>query len=239
MFLFAPALRALDQMDDPVFLGVVWRSVAWTLLGFCALAAVLVWGGHAALAGHAWLGRLGGALGGVGAALLALYLFLPLASVVASLFANRVAAAVEQRFYPGLPPAHPAPFAEQAWDGVALGLRVLGWQVLTLLMLLMLLIPPLAPIAVPAGWLVSAWSVGRGLFMAVAMRRMERGRAAAAYRAQRAAVLAQGALMAVASLVPVLNLLVPVLGTAAMVHVLHAARDVRGDPGRMAMRDRV
>ena len=235
MSLFAPALRALDQMDDPVFLGVVWRSVAWTLCGFAALAALLVWGGHAALAGHGWLGWLGGLLGGVGSAVLALYLFLPLASVVASLFANRVAAAVERRFYPGLPPAHPAPFAEQARDGVALGLRVLGWQALTLA----LLVTPLAPIAVPAGWLVSAWSVGRGLFMAVAMRRMERARAAAAYRGLRASVLAQGALMALASLVPVLNLLVPVLGTAAMVHLLHARRDAGDDPRRMAMHGRV
>jgi CysZ protein len=222
MLLLAPPLRALAQMDDPVFLGVVWRSVAWTLAGFCALAAALMWGGHAALAGHGWLGWLAGAVGGVGAALLALYLFLPLASVVASLFADRVAAAVEWRFYPGLPPAHAAPFAQQAWDGVALGLRVLAWQVLTPLLLL----TPLAPIAAPAGWLISAWSVGRGLFVAVAMRRMDRRRAAAAYVGLRPAVLVQGGLMAVASLIPVLNLLVPVLGTAAMVHLLHGARGV-------------
>jgi CysZ protein len=236
MLLLGPPLRALAQMDDPVFLGVVWRSVAWTLLAFAALAAGLVWGGHAALAAHGWLGWVAGALGGVGAALLALYLFLPLASVIASLFADRVAAAVERRFYPGLPPARPAPLAQQAWDGIALGLRVLGWQVVTLLLLL---IPPLAPIAVPAGWLISAWSVGRGLFVAVAMRRMDRFHAAAAYRGLRPAVLAQGALMAVASLVPVFNLFVPVLGTAAMVHLLHAARAASGRPHGVATRGRV
>jgi len=228
MLLLAAPLRALAQMDDPVFLGAVWRSVAWTLAGFCALAALLVWGGHAALAAHGWLGWLGGAVGGIGAALLALYLFLPLAGVVALLFANRVAAAVEWRFYPGLPPAQPAPFAQQAWDGIALGLRVLAWQVLTLV----LLVTPLAPIAAPVGWLISAWSVGRGLFVAVAMRRMDRGHASAAYRGLRPAVLAQGALMAVASLVPVLNLFVPVLGTAAMVHVLHGGGGV-ATPGRL------
>ena len=41
MYLFAPTLRALDQMDDPVFIGVVWRSVAWTLVGFVAVGALL------------------------------------------------------------------------------------------------------------------------------------------------------------------------------------------------------
>jgi uncharacterized protein involved in cysteine biosynthesis len=237
MFLLDPPLRALAQMDDPVFLGAVWRSVAWTLAGFVALAALLVWGGHAALAGHGgWLGWLAGALGGVGATLLAFYLFLPLASVVASLFADRIAAAVERRFYPGLPPAHPAPFAQQAWDGVALGLRVLAWQILTLLLIL---IPPLAPIAAPLGWLISAWSVGRGLFVAVAMRRMDRPYAAAAYLAHRPAVLAQGALMAVASLVPLLNLFVPVLGTAAMVHVLQGATPTRDGARGVATPGRV
>jgi len=220
MLLLAPPLRALAQMDDAVFLGVVWRSVACTLAGFVALAAALAWGGHAALAGHAhWLGWLAGAFGVVGTALLSLYLFLPLASVVALLFANRIADTVERRFYPGLPPAQPAPFVQQAWDGVALGVRVLAWQLLALLLLL----TPLAPVAAPLGWLVSAWSVGRGLFVAVAMRRMDRRHAAAVYAGLRPAVLAQGALMAVASLIPVLNLLVPVLGTAAMVHVLHLA----------------
>lgn len=219
MFLLTPPLRALAQMDDPAFLGVVWRGVAWTLAGFVLLGAVLSWGGHALLAAHGWLGWLAAALGGLGAAVGAFYLFLPLASVVASLFANRIADAVEWRFYPGLPPARPAPLAQQIWDGIALGLRVLAWQVLALL----LLVTPLAPVALPLGWLVSAWSVGRGMFVAVAMRRMDRPRAAAAYLALRPTVLGQGALMAAASLVPVLNLFVPVLGTAAMVHVLHGA----------------
>ncbi len=232
MLLLAPPLRALAQMDDPVFLGVVWRSVAWTLFGFLALACGLVWGGHAALSGHGWLGWLGAVAGGIGAAVLALYLFLPLAGAVAMLFSDRIAEAVEWRFYPGLPPARPASLAQQAWAGMALGLRVFGWQALTLVLLL----TPLAPVAVPAGWLIAAWSVGRGLFVAVAMRRMDRLHAVGRYRALRPAVLAQGALMAVCSLVPVLNLLVPVLGTAAMVHLLHASGGVRRG---MATRGRV
>ncbi len=224
MYLFAPTLRALDQMDDPVFIGVVWRSVAWTLVGFVAVGALLAWGGHAALATYGgWLGWLGALLGSVGAALLALYLFLPLASVVASLFANRVATAVERRFYPNLPPPQPAPFAQQAWDGVALGLRVLAWQIATLV----LLVTPLAPVAVPAGWLICAWSVGRGLFVAVAMRRMTRENAAAVYASRRPAVLVQGGVMAIASVVPLLNLFVPVLGIATMVHLMHDKNGAR------------
>jgi uncharacterized protein involved in cysteine biosynthesis len=51
---------------------------------------------------------------------------------------------------------------------------------------------------------------------------MDRASAQALYRQRRLGVLAQGGLMTAGSLVPLLNLLTPVLGTAAMVHLLHA-----------------
>ncbi len=218
MPLLVPPLRAIGQLDDPAFLGVVGRSVAWALVAFLALAVLLARGAEALLAGHpvlAWL------FGGVGALVLAFYFFLPIASVIALLFVDRIAIAVERRWYPTLPRARPAPLASQAWDGLALGLRVLTWQVAALLLSL---VPPLAPIAAPLGWLIAAWSVGRGLFVAVAMRRMTRLAATQRYRAQRPAVLAQGALIALGSIIPVVNLLVPVLGTAAMVHILQEGR---------------
>jgi CysZ protein len=216
MSLLAPSLRALAQLDDPAFFGVVWRSVLWALAAIVALGVLIARGAESLLAGHPWLAGLAG---GIGALVLAFYFFLPLASTIAMLFVERVAAAVERRCYPGLPPAHPAPLAQQVWDGIALGLRVLAWQIVTLLLVL---VPPLAPVAAPLGWAIAAWSVGRGLFVAVAMRRMDRPAAAAHYRARRVPVLAQGALITLGSIVPGVNLLVPVLGTAAMVHVLHA-----------------
>jgi uncharacterized protein involved in cysteine biosynthesis len=70
------------------------------------------------------------------------------------------------------------------------------------------------------GWAITAWALGRGLFANVAMRRMTRREAMQIYRARRWAVLAQGAVLTVAGTLPLLNLLVPVLGPAAMVHVL-------------------
>jgi CysZ protein len=220
MLLLAAPLRALAQFDDPAFLGVMWRSVAWAVLSIVALTAALVWGGSALAPHGGWLGWLGGVLGGVGAAVLAFYFFLPLATVIASLFADRIAVAVERRFYPGLPPARPASLAEQTWDGLALGGRVLGWQAVTLVLML---IPPLAPVAAPVGWIIAAWAVGRGLFVMVAMRRRDRAGAVALYRALRGPVLAQGALITAGSFIPILNLFVPVLGVAAMVHVLNGS----------------
>ncbi len=209
-----PTLRALEQFDDPVLLGVAGRSVLWSV----GLFAALGWAVQRGL--HDWLGFAGwlsGVLGGVGAAVLAWLLFLPVAGLVASLFVDRIARRVEAQFYPWLPPARPAPLAAQAWDGVVLGAQVLLLQGLALLLAL-----PLFGLSLPLGWAVAAWTIGRGLFVAVAMRRMTRPQALACYRARRGDVLLQGALAAAASLLPVANLLVPVVAVAALVHVLHA-----------------
>ena len=56
------------------------------------------------------------------------------------------------------------------------------------------------------------------------MRRMGRPDALRRYARLRLPVLAQGVALALAGSVPGLNLLVPVVGTAAMVHVLNRAR---------------
>ncbi|HEY0417900.1 MAG TPA: EI24 domain-containing protein [Acetobacteraceae bacterium] len=218
MTLFAPLSRTLAQLDDPVFIGVVLRSVGWTVLIFAVIVAGLAWGAHDAagdLGAWSWVAS---AAGGIGGAVLALFLFVPVATGVATLFIDRVAEAVEGAWYPGLPPATPAPLSVQAWDGVALGLQVLAMQAVALA--LTLLLPGLGAVL---GWLITAWAIGRGLFVAVAMRRMDRPAARALYAQLRLPVLIQGAAMAAGALVPVLNLLVPVLGTAALVHVFHFA----------------
>ena len=165
-----------------------------------------------------WAGWLAGFAGLVGAVVLGLLLFVPLATGVATMFVDSVAEAVERRHYPTMPPGVPASLTAQAWDGVALGLLVLGMQILALAVALLL--PGLGLIV---GWAVAAWAIGRGLFMAVALRRADRAGALALYRRRRFAVLGLGALVAAAGLVPGLNLVAPVLGLAAMVHVLARA----------------
>ncbi|HYZ21204.1 MAG TPA: EI24 domain-containing protein [Rhodopila sp.] len=218
----APILRAVSQLGDPTFVGVLWRSVAWSaacLVGLYAAAISLV---HQVLELHgiwAWAADL---LSTVGAALLATWLFLPVAAAIGTLYIERIAIAVERRFYPWLPAAHGASIAEQTWDGIAVAVRVLAFSVLGLILAVVL---PGAGLVL--GWLIASYAFGRGLFAAVAMRRMNRADAEALYRYRRGTVLVQGAILALASYVPLLNLLIPLVGTAAMVHVLDAAMTTR------------
>jgi uncharacterized protein involved in cysteine biosynthesis len=213
--LFSPLLRAIAQLDDRIFLGVLVRSVAWSAVCFILLHVATIWAVHHLLDLHGWLGWAADVLGGIGASLLALWLFLPVAVVIGTLYIDRIARAVERRYYPSLPPSRGAPLAAQLWDAISIGLRIL---LLNLLALVLALILP--GVGLVLAWIIGGYAIGRGLFVAVAMRRMPRAAAEALYRRARPAVLAQGCIMALAGTVPILNLLIPVVGTAAMVHLL-------------------
>jgi CysZ protein len=226
-FWLVPVARAAGQFDDPVFRGVVLRSLAWSLACFIALYATAIWSIHQLLALQGWLAWIADILGSVGASLLAFWLFFPVAAGIGTLYCDRIAAAVDRRFYPWLPATENAPMLEQAWDGVAVGLRVFALSIAALV--LALLIPGLGLLL---GWMVAAYAIGRGMFVSVAMRRMPRALAESLYRQQRGTILAQGAILALMTYIPVLNLLIPVFGAAAMVHVLDMSISGANPSGR-------
>lgn len=216
--LFTPLLRAFAQIGDPVFTGVVWRCLAWSAACFAALHGVAFWGLHHYLNVHGAWAWAAGTAGAIGASLLALWLFLPVAAAIGMMYMDRIALAVERRFYPGMPQPAGESLTVQAWDGAVVALKVLGLNVLALLLAVFL---PVVGWAL--GWAIGAYAIGRGLFVAVAMRRLPRPVAEQVYRHHRSAVLAQGAVLALAAYVPIMNLLIPVIGTAAMVHLLDMA----------------
>jgi CysZ protein len=215
---FAPVTRALAQLDDPVFLGVVVRSVGWSLLCFAALHIGTIWMVHRLLDLHGWIAWTVDVFGSIAASILALWLFLPVAAAIGTLYFDRIAFAVERRYYPWLPPPRGAPMMEQMWDGIAVALRVLVLSVVALILALLL-----PGVGLVLGWMVSSYAIGRGLFVATAMRRMPRAAAESLYQDQRGTILVVGAILAGVSYIPLANLLIPVIGTAAMVHVLDAA----------------
>jgi CysZ protein len=216
--LLSPLARALAQLDDRIFLGVLLRSVAWSAVCFVLLPIATIWAVHHLLDLHGWIGWAADILSGIGASLLALWLFLPVAAIIGTLYIDRIARAVELRYYPNLPPARGASLAAQLWDAISIGLRIL---LLNLLALILVLILP--GVGLVLAWVIGGYAIGRGLFVAVAMRRMPRLAADALYRRVRPVVLAQGCMIALAGAIPALNLLIPVVGTAAMVHVLDLA----------------
>jgi uncharacterized protein involved in cysteine biosynthesis len=212
-----PLLLAIGQLDDPACLGVLVRSALLALVAYVLLLAGSIWGIHALLISVSWPGWLAALLGTVGVVLLAFWLFMPTIVLIATLYIDRIAAAVDRRHYPFLPPPSPAALPVQLWDGVALAWRVLLLNAVALLLALL----PIPGVGFALALLVGGWAIGRGLFVAVAMRRMGRAEALTLYQRRRMAVLLPGIILAAASTLPGINLLVPIVGTATMVHVLN------------------
>ena len=214
--MIAPLVLALRQIGDRAFLGPLLKGLGSALLVFVGLVAIAAWGAEALAGGSGWLAGAAAALGGLLALGLGIWLFVPVMLAVIGLFLDPVAEAVERRFYPGLPPAEGTGLAAQVRFNLWFGLRL---AVLSLAALPFAFAVP--PVGTALLWMVSAYGLGHGLFEGVAQRRMGVEEARASRRQREARVLGIGALLAAIALIPGLNLLVPVLGTAAMTHVLH------------------
>ncbi len=143
-------------------------------------------------------------------------LFPPVATMVAGIFQDRIAAAVERRHYPALPAAPKMPITPVVLAGV----RLVVWSTLINLVTL--------PLILATGFVlyfaVNGLLLGREYFEAVALRRMSPAAAARARRRNRGRIWLAGVAIAVVFWVPLLNLAGPVYGTALMVHIWERLR---------------
>jgi uncharacterized protein involved in cysteine biosynthesis len=215
----ASLLLPFQQISDPAFRWPLLKGLGGALLAFLALVGLADWGIASLVGGDGWLAKLAGLFGGLLVLVSAVWLFVPVTLAIAGLFLDEVAAAVEHRYYSSLPPADGSGLHQQIWAGLKLGLQMLG---LTLLVMPFALLLP--PFGAAAFWAVAAVSLGYGLFDGVAQRRMSVEQSRQLRRRMRWSVLSVGGVLAALSLVPLVNLLVPVLGTAAMTHLLHRER---------------
>ena len=210
---------AFTQLSDPAM-----RRFVWIGLGVAVLLFAVLWSGiwylleSTALFGTWWLEWLADWLGVLVILILTWVLFPGLVSLVVSFILDGVAAAVEARHYPDLPPPPGLTIAA----GLLVTLKYLAaLAVLNLVILVFLLIPPLFPFVFYA---VNGYLLGREYFELAALRRVGPEEARALGRAHRGQVVLAGATIAFLLTVPVVNLLAPIVATAAMVHLFHAWR---------------
>jgi len=208
--------RAFGQLGDPAIRRVLWIGIAVAIALIVALTSGVIWAlANVEIPGVDWLTSVLQWLGGFAALVLSLFLFPGVVGMVSSLFLDDVAAAVEGRHYPALGPARRQGLGETMWTAVRF---LLVLVVFNLLALAVSVIVP--PFSVFAFYSVNGYLLGREYFELVAQRRMEPAAATILRRRYRWRVLAAGVLIAILVSVPVVNLLVPVLGTAFMVHVV-------------------
>ncbi len=168
---------------------------------------------------------------GVGASLalpVTVLLFPALVTLLAGLFSDRIAGAVEQAHYP-----HVKARDLGVLSGIGSGLRLVG---ITAMVGLLVMAPLWLIFAGTPVWFVLwmgvlGYLLGREYFDAVAGRRCSLDLAAVLRRVRFLEVWVAGLLIAGAFMVPFFTLLAPSFGTALMVHVVDRGLS-RADPPR-------
>lgn len=147
---------------------------------------------------------------------LSVFLMVPVASAFTGLFLEDVADAVEDRHYPGLPPAVPLSLGESLRQSV----NFLG-LVIAVNAGALFLYPFVGPGIPLVFWAINGFLLGREYFSLVALRRLPPGEVKAMRRRNRWTLWAAGTLMAAPLSVPCLNLVIPTLGVATFTHLYH------------------
>lgn len=208
------------QLKDPKVSALVVRSALLTLTVYALLFVAFIWLLRSTeISTLPWLETLADWGAGLAAAIVAAILFPGLVSAVLSAFLETVAAAVEGRHYPALGPARVIPFAEVLGSSLRLGLWTLGLNLLFLpLYVILLFLPPLNIIVFAA---INGRILGREYFETVALRRLPADQVKELRLRHTGTLWLAGAITAGGLTIPVLNLVMPVVGVAAMVHLFH------------------
>jgi CysZ protein len=213
--MFASIGRALRSLGSPPFSGVLLKSMLLTFLLFAACVAGLEY--LITLLPQLGWPQVNRALEFLAPVLMLVLLWLaggPVAALFAGLFLDGLAAKIEARDYPADPPAPGLGFWTGLRTGLSLVLMVLGLN--AVLLPLDLAFPGPGEVINLIG---NGWLLGREYFELAALRHLPPDQAASLRQRYRWRITGGGLMIALLSIIPLLNLVAPLFGVALMVHL--------------------
>ncbi|TKZ21937.1 hypothetical protein FAP39_04890 [Shimia litoralis] len=223
--IFKSFFLALSQLGDPRFRRVLGLGIILTFALLIASYAGLLWvldllvgeDAYVPVIGQVtWLDDLLSFSSFIFMFILSIFLMVPVASAITSMFLDDVAQAVEDRHYPNLPAVDPVPFSDALRDT----LYFLGVLIIANL-LAFILYAFFSALSVFIFWGLNGFLLGREYFQLAAMRRLGRQGAAALRKKNKGTIWLAGILMAVPLSIPLVNLLIPIVGAATFTHLFH------------------
>lgn len=223
--IFRSFLLTLGQLGDSRFRKVLFLGIGLGFALLVAFFAALMWLLNAALGPEAtlpfigevtWLDDLLSWTAFFSMIVLSVFLMVPVASAITSMFLDDVADAVEDRHYPQLPKAERVSFGDALRDTV----NFLGVLVAANIFALVLYVM-FPPFALFIFWGLNGFLLGREYFTLAAMRREGRAGAKALRKRHVGKIWVAGTLMAMPLSLPLVNLVIPILGAATFTHLYH------------------
>lgn len=220
--------KTLSQIFSKPFRSILWRSLGMTLLLLVTLGAVGLWGtGYIPNLGIGWADTIIDVLIDAAVIVGLIFLVIPVTAIFIPLFLDEVGQAVEERHFP----ASIGPRKQGIIEGLWLGIK--GLFVLLAVNLVAL---PLVFLLPGFGFViflvVNGFLLGREFFEAAAVRHYPPAQIKQLRKRHSGRVFIAGMAVAALLAIPIVNILVPLFGTAFMVHVLQGvmARDATLTP---------
>ena len=222
---------AVRQLGDPRLRVIIWQSLLLSLVLQIAIG-VLAWWLLQSFATFqwGWLNETIRWLGGGAVTVLALMLFPASFGIVISIFLEKIADIVESEHYPQLGKARGIP----VWTGIQSGIVFLFTLVALNLVLLPFYLVALfiAGLGAVLFYGANGWLTGREYYEQVALRRLDPAEVKARRKANIGVLWLTGIVLVFLGTVPILNLIVPVLGVAVMVHIAQSLKPPLNLPAR-------
>jgi uncharacterized protein involved in cysteine biosynthesis len=214
------SFKAAGQCFSKPFLGTLIKAFFVTVILLAGLSWLLIWLAHFLPSmPWLWLNEVLSILVTVGAVLAALLMLGPVAMIVIGLFLDEIASKVDKRHYPEAGPSRHVPLAENLKS--ALGLAALAALLNLIALPLYIFFPGLNLVLY---FVLNGSLIGREYYLLVAARRLEPQGQRSLRRQHGLSIFIAGCLIAVLLLVPGVNFVSPLFGTALFVHLIEAWR---------------
>lgn len=221
--------RTLRQIAHWTFLRVLALGLLLSVAALLLAGALAAWAvGEGYTGPHDWLNTLLAWAAGLLTIWLGYVFFVPLSSVVIGMFLDPVVDTVEERFYPHRRAGPPLGLARACWLGVRLGAIILIANLAVIPLYLLTIWIPFFAVALFYG--LNAYLLGWGFYDLVATRHFAGPDYTRMRKSMRGEQLLFGLLVTVLYMVPILNLAMPILATAMMVHLLHGKLEEGDEP---------
>ncbi len=218
--------KTLGQINDPTFRKVIIKGLAWSILVFILLMAI-VWHllSSTNFSGIEWIEAALDTLGWFVVLIISIILFPSIVLTVITFLLEEIAISVEDKHYEELPAPRHQTLLELAATGSRLTLCAILLNLIALPIYLVLSFLP--PLNILVFIIVNGYLMGREYFELVSLRRLTPKETRMLWKRNRGKLFIAGSIIAGLLSIPFINWCMPVIAAAYMLHIFESIRSTR------------
>jgi CysZ protein len=212
---YSAITMAIGQLGDPAFRSVLLKALALTvgIFFFLGVGATTAFSSYVPNFQWEWVNTVLSALTGLGFVLGGFFLFPLVISALIGLFLDDISDAVEEKHYPNDEKAHDVPIMSSIWDAL---------KFLTVIIVCNIIVLPLYFIPVInlfVYYILNGYLISREYFQMIAIRHHDVEGVTRLRKTKSTELFILGVIIAFCLTIPIVNLITPIVATAAMVHL--------------------